>query len=60
VVSDQTKTIHSNLKIENNGTMGLPRTVLIDDRNTIVWYGSPDKLNEKLIEKFLRKELIIR
>jgi hypothetical protein len=39
-----------------NGTMPLPRTVLIDDQNRIVWYGSPEKLNAKLLEKFLRKE----
>ncbi len=56
VVSDQTKTTHRNLNIEYKGTMVLPRTVLIDDENNIVWYGKPNQLSEKLIEKFLRKE----
>ena len=59
VVSDQTKSIHQALKIENKGTMALPRTVLIDDENRIVWYGSPEKLTRKMIEKFLKKEKII-
>ena len=59
VVSDQTKSIHRALKIENDGTMPLPRTVLIDDENKIVWYGSPEELTGKLIEKFLKKEKII-
>jgi thiol-disulfide isomerase/thioredoxin len=56
VVSDTNKVIHRKLLIEMNGTMPLPRTVLIDDQNRIVWYGSPEKLNAKLLEKFLRKE----
>jgi thiol-disulfide isomerase/thioredoxin len=56
VVSDTTKTTHRNLRVEYNGTMGLPRTILIDDENKIVWYGSPDKLTPKLMERFLRKE----
>tara|TARA_R110001583_G_C5399134_1_gene385556 strand:- start:55 stop:570 length:516 start_codon:yes stop_codon:yes gene_type:complete len=56
VVSDQTKKIHNDLKIENNGMMILPRTVLIDDSNKIVWYGTPTELNSELILKFLRKE----
>ncbi len=58
VVSDTAKTIHHKLKIESNGTMALPRTVLIDDENKIVWYGSPNDLNAKLIKKFLAKEPI--
>lgn len=58
VVSDQTKNTHRSLHIEYKGTMILPRTVLIDDENNIVWYGNPDKLSEKLIERFLRKEKI--
>jgi hypothetical protein len=41
-----------------NGTMPLPRTVLIDNENRIVWYGSPEKLTAKLIQRFLRKEPI--
>jgi thiol-disulfide isomerase/thioredoxin len=56
VVSDQTKTIHKTLNIEHDGTMGLPRTVLIDDENKIVWYGTPNKLTSQLIEKFLKKQ----
>lgn len=58
VVSDQTKTTHKSLRIEYKGTMALPRTVLIDDENNIVWHGEPDKLSEKLMVKFLRKEKI--
>lgn len=60
VVSDQTKKTHRSLKIENNGTMALPRTVLIDDENKIVWYGSPEKFTEKIMEKFLRKEQLTK
>ncbi len=56
VVSDQTRKTQRSLKVESNGTMAIPRTVLIDDENKIVWYGSPEKLTEKIIEKFLRKE----
>jgi thiol-disulfide isomerase/thioredoxin len=56
VVSDQTRKTQRDLKIENNGILPIPRTVLIDDENKIVWYGSPQKLTEKLIEKFLKKE----
>jgi thiol-disulfide isomerase/thioredoxin len=58
VVTDTTRAIHKKLRIDMNGTMPLPRTVLIDDENRIVWYGSPEKLNEKLIQRFLRKETI--
>ena len=36
--------------------MILPRTVLIDDSNKIVWYGTPAELDSELILKFLRKE----
>jgi len=55
VVSDQTKTTHRNLRVEYKGTMALPTTVLIDDENKIVWYGSPKDLSEKLIERFIGK-----
>ncbi|MDF2380567.1 TlpA family protein disulfide reductase [Nostoc ellipsosporum NOK] len=57
VVSDTTRSIQRKLLIEIEGTMPIPRTVLIDDRNRIVWYGSPEKLTVELMEKFLRKEL---
>ena len=60
VVTDTTKTTHRKLRIEFNGTMGLPRTVLIDDENNIVWYGSPDKLTPKLMERFLKKEKLFK
>jgi len=53
VVSDQTKKIHRDLHIEYKGTMILPRTVLINDKNEILWYGTPERLNNSLIEKFL-------
>ena len=56
VVSDQTRTIHRALRVQYNGTMPLPRTVLVDDQNRIVWYGSPKDLSEKLIKRFLGKE----
>ena len=56
VTSDSTRNIHQKLRIQYNGTMGLPRTVLIDDENRIVWYGFPTDLNEKLLEKFLAKQ----
>lgn len=55
VVSDTTRTTQRSLKVENNGTLPIPRTVLIDDENRIIWYGSPEKLTEKLIEKFLKR-----
>jgi thiol-disulfide isomerase/thioredoxin len=58
VVTDTTRTTHRKLRIDYNGTMPLPRTVLIDDENKIVWYGSPSKLTSKLLERFLRKEAI--
>jgi len=55
VVTDTTRTIHRTLRIEYNRTMPLPRTVLIDNENKIIWYGSPEKLTAKLVEKFLKK-----
>lgn len=58
VVNDTTWRIHKRLRIDMNGTMPLPRTVLIDDENKIVWYGDPDKLNEKLLQQFLRKKTL--
>jgi thiol-disulfide isomerase/thioredoxin len=58
VVTDTTKTTHRKLRIEFNGTMPLPRTVLINDENKIVWYGSPEKLTPKMLERFLRKEAV--
>jgi thiol-disulfide isomerase/thioredoxin len=58
VVTDTARAIHKKLRIDMNGTMPLPRTVLIDNENRIVWYGSPEKLTAKLIQRFLRKEPI--
>ena len=58
VVSDTERAIQKKLRIDINGSMPLPRTVLIDDENKIVWYGSPEKLNAKMLERFLRKEAI--
>ncbi|RYE38557.1 MAG: TlpA family protein disulfide reductase [Sphingobacteriales bacterium] len=58
VVSDTARRIHRRLRIDMNGTMPLPRTVLIDNENNIVWYGDPDKLTEKLLHRFLRKETL--
>jgi len=60
VVSDTTKTIHKKLRIEHNGLMPLPRTVLIDNENKIIWYGDPRKLTAKLIQRFLRKEPLVK
>lgn len=59
VVTDTTRAIHRKLRIDMNGMMPLPRTVLIDNENKIVWYGSPEKLNAKLLERFLKKEAIV-
>ena len=56
VVSDQTRTIHRDLRIEYKNTMAIPRTVLIDNENKIVWYGSPKDLTPSLLKKFLNKE----
>jgi thiol-disulfide isomerase/thioredoxin len=56
VVTDTTRTIHRKLRIEYNRTMPLPRTVLIDDENKIIWYGSPEKLTAELVEKFLKRK----
>ena len=58
VVTDTTRAMHKKLCIDMNGTMPLPRTVLIDDENKIVWYGSPEKLNARLLRRFVRKETI--
>lgn len=57
VVSDTTRSIQRRLLVEMDGLMPIPRTVLINDENRIVWYGSPEKLTPALIEQFLRKEL---
>lgn len=56
VVSDQTRELHRNLNIEVNGYMPIPRTVLIDSENRIVWYGSPKELTEEIIEMFLNRQ----
>jgi len=57
VVSDTTRGIQRRLLVEMDGLMPIQRTVLIDDDNRIVWYGSPEKLTPALIDRFLRKEL---
>jgi thiol-disulfide isomerase/thioredoxin len=56
VVSDQTRKIHNDLNIEFKGTMVIPRTVLVDDKNEIIWYGTPNELDEELIGRFLNRE----
>ncbi len=56
VVSDQNKKIQKELKIEFEGQIILPRIVLIDDTNKIVWYGGPEHLNSRRIFKFLKKK----
>lgn len=53
VVSDQTKKIHNDLRIEYQGMMILPRTVLINSSNEIIWYGRPMELSKDLIVNFL-------
>jgi thiol-disulfide isomerase/thioredoxin len=58
VVSTTTRAIHKKRKVQDNGTMSLPRTVLIDNENRIVWYGSPKELTENGIRKFLNGEPI--
>lgn len=58
VVSDQTRAVHRNLRIEYEATMVLPRTVLVDNNNRIVWYGTPKKLTAVVIQRFLRGEII--
>ena len=59
VVSDTMRVTHRKLRIDLNGTMVLPRTVLIDDENKIVWYGNPEKLTPKLLERFLKKQRVV-
>lgn len=56
VVSDQNKTIHQALKIEHEGFMILPVTVLVDDNNKVIWYGSPHRLNERILHRFINRE----
>jgi thiol-disulfide isomerase/thioredoxin len=58
VVSDQTRSIHRGLGIQYKGTTPIPRTVLIDDKNKIVWYGNPKKLTEKMLKRFVKGEKI--
>ncbi|WP_207435431.1 TlpA family protein disulfide reductase [Sabulibacter ruber] len=57
VVSDRTKAVHKKLKVEHNGYMPLPRTVLIDNENRIVWYGSPKELTEEVLRRFIGGKL---
>lgn len=56
VATDTTRKLHRDLRVQCNGTMALPRTVLIDDQNKILWYGSPNDLDEKTLRQFLKKE----
>lgn len=53
VVSDRTRRVHEMLRISYMGTMGLPRTVILDGDNNIRWYGNPKSLTEKMIKKLL-------
>ncbi len=53
VVSDRSRRIHDMLRIAYKGTMGLPRTVILDANNNILWYGNPKALTPKLIKSFL-------
>lgn len=55
VVSDTTRRIHRSLRIEYNGSMVIPRTVLLDGKNNILWYGTPKSLSEKLIRSFMNR-----
>lgn len=56
VVSDQTKALHQNLKIEYKGMMVIPKTALVDKNNKVVWIGYPQDLNETMITRFLNRE----
>jgi thiol-disulfide isomerase/thioredoxin len=58
VVSDQTRVLHKDLRIVIDGYMPIPRTVLVDGQNRIVWYGSPKELTVEVIEMFLKKQTI--
>ena len=57
VVSDQTREIHQSLRIEQNGNLVFPTTLLVDNTNTVVWSGLPKDLNSEIIIKLLDGEL---
>lgn len=56
VVSDRNRRLHNLLRISYNGTMGLPRTVILDKNNNILWYGNPKRLSARVIKEFLRRD----
>lgn len=56
VVSDQSKQTQKNLKVEQNGIMTLPKTVLVDNNNRVRWTGHPTELTAEMIKSFVKDE----
>ncbi len=58
VVSDQTNQTQLNYGDGVKGIPELPLTVLIDKNNRIKWIGTPKKLDEKILNAFLKDQII--
>ena len=56
VVTLTTRSIYRKLRIRYKGTMPLPRTMLVDDENIIIWYVRTEKLTARIVEKFIKKK----
>ncbi len=53
VVSDQSKDLWRTFKVENEGVISIPQTILVDNQNKVYWVGSPTELTADLIRDFL-------
>jgi uncharacterized protein (TIGR03435 family) len=54
VVSDQTEKSQTDFGVKQNGSMTLPRTVLIDNKGVVKWIGVPDQMTDSLFDSFLK------
>lgn len=59
VVSDQTKETINKFIAQVDGSYSIPATILIDDKNIVRWIGTPDKLNEIVIQDFLNNRHVV-
>lgn len=53
VVSDQTGKTFKSFIEDKDGSYSIPKTILIDNRGIVKWIGSPNELNDLLLDKFI-------
>lgn len=58
VVTDQSNITFKGFGVERDGTITVPRTILIDNKGIIKWIGNPFQLTDSLFDNFVNEKTI--